>query len=193
MSKAVMHFGNRKTDHMHYVGLSRIRRLDDVYILELNEKKISVYMHVVQEMKRLRTNCLLHSCVPILSDIREDLKIVYHNSRSLHLHFPEFARETNIHASDIIAISESRLKETDKNDDYEIQGFNMHRFDDLNVGNTRRSYRGIVVYSKLDLFEVKRLFLCKNVEAVLAFFCHNDQIHQVVFLYCCPTGTCFCN
>lgn len=26
MNQAVLHFGNRKTDHMHYVGLSRIRR-----------------------------------------------------------------------------------------------------------------------------------------------------------------------
>lgn len=39
MNKAVLHFGNRKTEHMHYVGLSRIRKLDDVHILELNEKK----------------------------------------------------------------------------------------------------------------------------------------------------------
>lgn len=84
MNQAVLHFGNRKTDHMHYVGLSRIRRLDDVYILDLNEKTISISMQVVQEMNRMRTHSLLHSCVPILSDIPDDLKIVYHNSKSLH-------------------------------------------------------------------------------------------------------------
>lgn len=91
-----------------------------------------------------------------------------------------------MHTSDIIAISESRLKDTDKSDDFEIPGFNIYRFDDLNTGNTGRSYRGIVVYSKLKLSEVRRIFSCSDVEAVLVCFNHKNQEYQVVFLYCCP-------
>lgn len=40
MVNAVLHFGKRKQEHIHYVGLSRIKKLEDVYILELNEKKL---------------------------------------------------------------------------------------------------------------------------------------------------------
>ena len=36
---------------MHYVGLSRVRKLQDVYILNLNESKIAVSEKVVREME----------------------------------------------------------------------------------------------------------------------------------------------
>lgn len=189
MNKAVLHFGNRKTEHMHYGGLSRIRKLDDVHILELNEKKITVSMHVIEEMDRLRADSMLHSCVPILKDISEDIKIVYHNTRSLHLHIQELVHEKNMHASDIIAISESRLKDTDRNEDYELPGFHIHRFDETNATNGARSYRGIVVYSKLEFIAIKKLFLSEDVETVQCYFCHNNRLYQVVFLYCSPQNT----
>ena len=40
LNGAVLHFGNRKNDHIHHVGLSRIKNLTNLFILELNEKKI---------------------------------------------------------------------------------------------------------------------------------------------------------
>ena len=83
---------------------------------------------------------------------------------------------------DIIAISESRLKETDRSDDFEIPGFNIYRFDDLNTGNTDRSYWGIVVYSKLKLFEVRRIISCSDVEAVLVCFNHLSRILSCILL-----------
>lgn len=192
MNKAVLHFGSRKIEHMHYVGLSRIKKLNDVFILELNEKKIAVSKHVMQEMERLRTETHMHSCVPILKDITSDLKIVYHNTRSLHLHIRDLAHESNMHASDIIAISESRLKQSDKNDDYNIPGFHMYRFDDDVGVNCGRSYKGIVVYTKLGVMDIKRLFLCENVDSVLVCVTHNGKMHQIVFLYCSPQGTSLC-
>ena len=36
---AVMHFEDRKNDHVHYVGLSRVTSLSGVHILELNSEK----------------------------------------------------------------------------------------------------------------------------------------------------------
>lgn len=86
MDKAVLHFGKSKKEHIHYVGLSRIKKLEDVYILELNEKKIHLSQRVVDEMNPLWSESTLHSCLPLLQDINEEVKVVYHNSRSLHLH-----------------------------------------------------------------------------------------------------------
>lgn len=94
-----------------------------------------------------------------------------------------------MHASDIIAISESRLKQSDKNDDYNIPGFRMYRFDDDVGVNCGRSYKGIVVYTKLGVMDIKRLFLCENVDSVLVCVTHNGKMHQIVFLYCSPQGT----
>lgn len=109
MVNAVLHFGKRKQEHIHYVGLSRIKKLEDVYILELNEKKIAVSSVVSEQMIRLREHSLLHSCVPILSNSLEVLKIVYHNCRSLHLHIKDLITEKNMLDSDIVAVAESRL------------------------------------------------------------------------------------
>lgn len=83
MVNAELHFGKRKQEHIHYVGLNRIRKLEDVYTLELSVTKIVVSSVVSEEMYRLREHFLLHSCVPILSNILEDLKIGSHNCRSL--------------------------------------------------------------------------------------------------------------
>jgi hypothetical protein len=47
---AVVHFGKRKNDHIHYVGLSRVKNLNSLFIIELNEKKISVSEAVVSSV-----------------------------------------------------------------------------------------------------------------------------------------------
>lgn len=39
VKEAVMHFGSRKIDHIHYVGLSRVTSLSGVHISELNASK----------------------------------------------------------------------------------------------------------------------------------------------------------
>lgn len=134
----------------------------------------------MQEMERLRTETHMHSCVPILKDITSDLKIVYHNTRSLHLHIRDLAHESNMHASDIIAISESRLKQSDKNDDYNIPGFHMYRFNDDVGVNCGRSYKGIVVYTKLGVMDIKRLFLC---EMLILYSCVSLTMEKCIRLY----------
>lgn len=46
-------------------------------------------------------------------EIISDIRIVYHNTRSLHLHFENLVYEHNMMAADIIANSESRLNTGD--------------------------------------------------------------------------------
>ncbi|XP_061190403.1 uncharacterized protein LOC133198310 [Saccostrea echinata] len=45
----------RKVDHMHYVALSRCQSLDNLFILNLQDDKISVDKSVLEEMKRLKS------------------------------------------------------------------------------------------------------------------------------------------
>ena len=63
LSEAAVHFGTRKFDHMHYVGLSRVTCLKQLKILNLNENKISVSQLVLEEMKRLREKCKFQVCI----------------------------------------------------------------------------------------------------------------------------------
>lgn len=51
MQNAVIHFGNRKIDHSHYVGLSRVTHIRNLHILSLNENKIKVSTLVLEVLK----------------------------------------------------------------------------------------------------------------------------------------------
>lgn len=151
LNDVVVDLGTRKQEHMHYVALSRVRKLQNLFILSLNEQKITVSSNVVSEMQRLRENAVLRICLPILKNIASDLKIIYQNCRSLHLHIKDVCADKNLTLGNIIAFSESRLVNRDKNEDYLLPGFHMYRFD-ANVSNDlERPNHDMVVYSQLEL------------------------------------------
>ena len=59
LDAAVVDFPSSTKEHMHYVGLSRVRNSSNLYIMNLNEQKIKVNENVAQEMERLRTEATL--------------------------------------------------------------------------------------------------------------------------------------
>ena len=168
---------------MHYVGLSRVKIMENIHILKLNEKKISVSRDETQEMSRLRSDAVLNSCVPILKNIPENFKLVFYNSRSLHLHIKDLVLESNLLQSDIIVIGESRLKDSDRNSEYEIEGFRIYSFDSAQTNSTtcNRPFRGMVIYSKVTFSKIENMNLCDDMETVFASFSHFNLLHQVFF------------
>lgn len=185
LNDVVVDLGTRKQEHMHYVALSRVRKLQNLFILSLNEQKITVSSNVVSEMQRLRENAVLRICLPILKNIASDLKIIYQNCRSLHLHIKDVCADKNLTLGNIIAFSESRLVNRDKNEHYLLPGFHMYRFD-ANVSNDlERPNHGMVVYSQLELKNPRSFTLC-GIETVLVSFDYKDSILDLVFIYCPP-------
>ena len=59
LDEAVVDFPRSTREHMH-VGLSRLRNISNLRILNLNEQKISVSKKVKEEMARLRTDAILN-------------------------------------------------------------------------------------------------------------------------------------
>ena len=56
----------RKIPHIHYVALSRVKKLENLYILNMNEGAIDLDKQVTTEMHRLRTEASLELCyVPL--------------------------------------------------------------------------------------------------------------------------------
>lgn len=93
----VINFEGRKTEHIHYVGLSRVQNLNSAFILNLNEKKICVSGDVQEEMVRLRENCTTK------------LSICFQNCRSLQKHIEDIRKERYITQADILGFCETRL------------------------------------------------------------------------------------
>ena len=56
----------RKIPHIHYVALSRVKRLKDLYILNMNEASMALDDDVNVEMHRLRTEAALELSVMFL-------------------------------------------------------------------------------------------------------------------------------
>ena len=77
-------------EHMHYVGLSRVRNSSALHILNLNENKIKVSEKVKNKTSRPRTEATL---VPlaILQTVGspKTKTILFQNVRSLHLHIDD--------------------------------------------------------------------------------------------------------
>ena len=51
-----------KMPHMHYVAFSRVKKLEDLYILNMNEAALAVDNDVNIEMERLRREAALELC-----------------------------------------------------------------------------------------------------------------------------------
>jgi hypothetical protein len=87
---------------VHYVALSRVRSLNGLHILDLNKDKITVADSVIGEMKRLRIDAPLKLCYTPLYTINDSfLKVVFHNTRSLHAHFEDIQADHNIKNADL--------------------------------------------------------------------------------------------
>lgn len=65
LEKVVIDLSQRKTHnvpHLHYVALSRVRSMENLQILNFNEKALSLDEKVVQEMNELCDKHLLQLC-----------------------------------------------------------------------------------------------------------------------------------
>lgn len=120
IQEAVMHFGQKRIDHIHYVGLSRVTSLSGVHIMELNSSKISVSVDVEAEMERLRnTRRIVNSIYDMSYTDSSVIKVGFQNCRSLRKHISEIKQEHNLLNADVLGFVETRHP---LGDEYEIAG-----------------------------------------------------------------------
>ena len=187
MDDGVLHFGKRKIDHIHYVGLSRIKKLTNVKILELNAEKIKVSQDVQNEMDRLRKESVLSFSLTHLMQDSSLCQIVFHNTRSLHAHYEDFKQAHNkkVFVGDIIVLAESRLSVCDSDSDYALPGYTLYRFNEISTCN-QRSHKSIAMYSKLKIDTVtNKQILDTNVIFVKLLI--SNQLLQAAFFYISPS------
>lgn len=121
---AVLDFGNRKIEHIHYVGLSRVQNLESANVLNLNENKICVSDAVKEEMVRLRTDCQIELSIPnveLFGTATNSVTICFHNCRSLKKHIDDIRKDCFLMKADVIGFCETRV--TDQEHLYEIDGY----------------------------------------------------------------------
>ena len=122
----------RAIPHIHYVALSRVTTIEELYITDLCESKISVDPKVVQEMQLLRNEYELGLCfTPLYMLQNTDLKICYLNARSLHKHTDDVRKDINYSSADILIFTETRFSPLDLNETHAIEGYELFRNDEI--------------------------------------------------------------
>ena len=155
LNVVVVDFSPTAREHMHYVGLSRLRNIDCLHILRLNENEIKVSPKVLGEMCRLRSTRLLNVCVPSLDTISDTnvIKILFQTVRSLQLHVDDVFSDFNVHAADINLFVETALNSKHNNDVYTLEGYNFFR-NDIEPHSVSKTPYGSAVYvrNSVDVF-----------------------------------------
>lgn len=137
---------SRRINHIHYVAISRLKTLDGLFIINLQEDKISIDKNVQAEMTRLRQTPLTfqHRLLP---EIPLDFKLVFLNASSLHKHLPDLRCDPSVKTADIVCACETRFDKQDSIQNTSLEHFHQHRQDSKQVSDTRPPH-GLVLYTK---------------------------------------------
>ena len=178
----------RQKAHLHYVALSRVRSIKNLYILNFNKKALKVDEKVVQEMQRLCESKLQLCYIPFDTDeFHGRFNILFNNCRSLHKHFGDVAADTNVKSADIVAFAESRLHASDDSNQYSIDGFQLVRNDQIQNAAGVRPPHGLAIYVKNDI-TIKQCFSYSVSEIEFTFLnvAKNLSCKQIVAVYKAP-------
>ena len=178
-----------KIPHIHYVALSRVRSLKGLYIMNFNKEKIAVSESVNEELQRLRKDAVIKLCFTPLYVLGDNLlKFAFNNARSLHAHFKDIKSDPNVTNADIIGISETRLIQSDSDDEYALHGFMPLIRNDQRPNDIRaRPPHGLAVYIKNGiLVDNVSVFSSSNVEYVSADIMSDKGHIQIVYVYKAP-------
>lgn len=150
MHSAVVDFTGRRSNHSHYVALSRVKSLQHLYIRNFNKVKISVSLEVKKEIERLLTEKLLHQSFDFPVDVSKEecLTILFLNIRSLYAHFQDIENYPNFTSADINIYSETKLSGKHDSKDFTLLGYDRHRHDCLLQATVTSAY-GMAVYFKV--------------------------------------------
>ena len=139
----------RKIPNIHYVALSRVKKLENLYILNMNEGAIDLDKQVTTEMHRLWTEASLELCyVPLYKVQPDKVKIAFNNARSLNKHFQDIEHEPNVLAADVIGFAESKLCARDQNVHFSLRRCKLVRLDDTQYESLNRPSHGLALYMK---------------------------------------------
>ena len=139
--------GVRKVPHIHYVAFSRVRKLENLFILNLNEAAIGLDEQVHVEMQRLRMQESLElSYTPLYKIDPSKIKLAFNNARSLHKHFEDVQFEPNVLSADVIGFAESRLCSRDEDVNFALNRFRLVRLDE--AARETRPHHGLALYVK---------------------------------------------
>lgn len=107
MKLVVINFGFRKNDYMYYVGFSRVIYIENLYIIYLNEKKMLLFLVVLEEMNRFRIEEKLNVCIDkLVVDGFCIIVLILFNIRLFYKYKEDLEKDLNFMLLDVLVIFE---------------------------------------------------------------------------------------
>ncbi|KAK3914430.1 ATP-dependent DNA helicase [Frankliniella fusca] len=131
-----------------YTAFSRVESLQGLHISGIYKKPIRATIEndpSLREMIRMRSEAQLQFSLTFPEEVKNDENIIalFHNVRSLNLHFPNVCSDRTLLACDIIMLAETWSQPADR---YEIDNFTIvYRTD---CASTKRKAFGTLIYVK---------------------------------------------
>ncbi|MCP4161026.1 MAG: AAA family ATPase [Deltaproteobacteria bacterium] len=181
---------NRTISALHYTGLSRFNKKENVVILNLDEEKISTNPDVLREMKRLRRpeNSVQLSYLPVYSMPNEFVKIVFQNIGTLSKYLNIIKNDLNYTSADVLAFAESRLPSRITNEEISIQGFQEVIRNDLSdLDRNGNAMHGTAIYIREGFtIHSRQLYATVSIECSfleISSSSNPTKLIQIAFLY----------
>lgn len=126
MKLVVINFGFRKNDYMYYVGFSRVIYIENLYIIYLNEKKMLLFLVVLEEMNRFRIEEKLNVCIDNLVVYGFCIIVlILFNIRLFYKYKEDLEKDLNFMLLDVLVIFEIRFVEIDEEEILLLLGYIM--------------------------------------------------------------------
>ena len=177
-----------KMPHIH----CREKKLEDFYILNMNEAAMALDDDAMVAMHRLCIKAALELCyVPLYKIDPCKNKIAFNNAISLHKHFRDVQFEPNLLAADAIGFAETMFCRRDETVHYAPKSFRLIRLDDTEKESVNRPHHGLALYVK-EYFQIQNVvkMQCKSFQFTFAeIYCSLRGYVQVVVLYKYPKSS----
>lgn len=139
-------------------------------------------------MTRLREQAKIKCCVQNLVERNAETTVFsFFNIRSLHKHIDDLKKDFNLISSDVLALSETRLIESDRNESFSLPGYTLYRFD-YPCNSEQRSSYGLALYIKdqLEILNCRREMI-DNIQVFLidVILC-NGKSMKLIFMHIPP-------
>lgn len=123
LDNIVVSFDNRFNSGQAYVALSRVKKLENLFLTSFYENKITTSSKVRDEMNRLQQEALHPNPFAVISE-KSSLKLALLNTRSAKNHFTDILANPVLSKADIVCLTESNVY-TDQIKYYERPGWTL--------------------------------------------------------------------
>ena len=170
-----------------YVACSRVRELEDLFLVHFNKKQICTDKSVDSEMERLRLERPVILNSNFVRDYGYSFALYYNNVQSMVKHVYQVNHDIIVAQCNILLFNETHVLNTDNEDMYTIDGYKQITLNTIRNESGRRKFRGLACYYHDYLqAKVKHSWQCDKYEFMSLEIKSPTSNIQVGLFYICP-------